>query len=117
MHLSTHAENAMKINLILDDLFHRRKIEKKEYDYLRADSETARTRLSYLLPKIRKKRESWPQLNKMPEGRPIVSDCSSESYHVSEYIDKFLKPISVLHPAYLKDTYDFVDKITNFEIA
>jgi len=112
-----YPENTMKINLILDDLFHRRKIEKKEYDYLRADSETARTRLFYLLPKIHKNRESWPQLNRMPEGRPIVSDCSSESYHVSEYIDKFLKPLSVLHPAYLKDTYDFVDKITNVEIA
>ena len=112
-----YPENTIKINKILDDLFHCRKIQKKEYDYLRADPETARPRLFYLLPKIHKKRESWPQLNRMPEGRPIVSDCSSESYHVSEYIDKFLTPISVLHPAYLKDTYDFVDKITNVEIA
>src|SRR6266516_3185326 len=112
-----YPENTIKINKILDDLFHCRKIQKKEYDYLRADPETARPRLFYLLPKIHKKRESWPQLNRMPEGRPIVSDCSSESYHVSEYIDKFLTPISVLHPAYIKDTYDFVDKITNVEIA
>jgi len=109
--------NAVKINKILDELLHSRKINKKEFDYLRADPETARPRLFYMLPKIHKKRESWPQLNRMPEGRPIVSDCSSESYHVSEYIDKFLAPISILHPAYLKDTYDFVDKITKIEIA
>ena len=112
-----YPHNAIKINTILDALFHNRKIQKKEYDYLRADSETARPRLFYLLPKIHKNRDAWPQLNRMPEGRPIVSDCSSESYHVSEYIDKFLTPISVLHPAYLKDTYDFVDKITKVEIA
>src|SRR6266516_549353 len=110
-------KNMIKINKILYYLFHCRKNQNKVYDYLRADPETARPRLFYLLPKIHKKRESWPQLNRMPEGRPIVSDCSSESYHVSEYIDKFLTPISVLHPAYLKDTYDFVDKITNVEIA
>ena len=112
-----YPSNAIKINKILDNLLQYRKIDKKEYDYLRADSETARPRLFYLLPKIHKNRDSWPQLNSMPEGRPIVSDCSSESYHVSEYIDKFLTPISVLHPAYLKDTYDFVDKITKVEIA
>jgi len=52
----------------------------------------------------------------MPEGRPIVSDYSSESYHISEYIESFLTPLSVLHPAYLKNTYDFVDKIQNTNI-
>jgi hypothetical protein len=38
------------------------------------------------------------------------------TYYVSEYIDSFLTPLSTLHPAYLKDTYDFVDKIQNIEI-
>lgn len=112
-----YPQNVSKINRILDNLFHSDKITKKQYDYLAADSETARPRIFYLLPKIHKKKEAWPQLNRMPEGRPIVSDCSSESYHVSEYIDSFLTPISVLHSSYLKDTYDFVNKIRSTEIA
>jgi hypothetical protein len=52
----------------------------------------------------------------MPPGRPIVSDCSSESYRVSNYIDSFLNPLSNKHPSYLKDTGDFLSKITNIPI-
>ena len=29
----------------------------------------------------------------MPPGRPIISDCDSESYKVAEYIDQFLQEI------------------------
>ena len=47
----------------------------------------------------------------MPPGRPIVSDCNSESYHIAQYIDHFLNPLSTIHPSYLPDTYDFLDKI------
>jgi len=79
-----YPKNATKINAILEDLLHRRIIEKKQFDYLRADAETSRPRLFYLLPKIHKDKKSWPQLNQ-PSGRPIISDINSESYHVSEY--------------------------------
>ena len=47
----------------------------------------------------------------MPPGRPIVSDCSSESYRVSEYIDFHLKPVANKHPSYIKDTGDFISKL------
>ena len=47
----------------------------------------------------------------MPEGRPIVSDCGSESYRICQYIDSFIRPISIRHPSYIKDTHDFVSKI------
>ncbi len=65
----------------------------------------------YLLPKIHKKPESWTVPFKIPAGRPIVSDCGSESYRVAEYIDYFLNPLSHTHSSYVKDTYDFVNKL------
>lgn len=49
----------------------------------------------------------------MPEGRPIVSDTNSETYRISEYIDSFIKPLSTNNPAYIKNSYDFVDKVRN----
>ena len=52
----------------------------------------------------------WPSLA-MPEGRPIVGDCATESRRVSDYIDYYLKPMATKNPSYLKDTYDFVSKI------
>lgn len=51
----------------------------------------------------------WPI--KIPPGRPIVSDCGSESYRIAEYIDHFINPLAKLHPSYIKDTYDLVDKL------
>lgn len=89
-------------------------ISDKQLHYLRAKP-TDRARTFYLLPKIHKPRTKWPQHN-MPEGRPIVSDCGSESYKTSQYIDSFIRPISTRHPSYIKDTYDFVSKIRGQEI-
>ena len=54
--------------------------------------------------------EKWPFSNQ-PPGRPIISDCSSESYHVAEYIDSFLQPLASKHDSYLKDTSDFLNKL------
>jgi hypothetical protein len=53
----------------------------------------------------------------MPEGRPIVADCGSETYAICEYIDYFLKPLANKHEAYIKDTYDFVQKIRNLKVS
>ena len=89
-------------------------ISKKQLHFLRA-KDTDRARTFYLLPKIHKPRDKWPQPN-MPEGRPIVSDCGSESYNVSQYIDSFIRPISIRHSSYLKDTYDFISKIRGQKI-
>ena len=90
-------------------------ITDKQFRFLKSN-ESDRQRIFYLLPKIHKPKEKWPQANRMPEGRPIVSDCGSESYRVSQYIDSFIRPISILHPSYIKDTYDFVSKIRNQRI-
>jgi len=40
-----------------------------------------------------------------------VSDCGSESYRVAEYIDSHLNPLSQKHASYVKDTYDFINKL------
>ena len=58
----------------------------------------------------------WTIKNKMPPGRPIVSDCSSESYRIAEYIDHHLQKVANKHPSYVKDTYDFIDKIKNIKV-
>ena len=109
-----YQENVPQINDILDEMTTGDFITDKQLYFLRA-SHTDRRRIFYVLPKIHKPRLKWPQPN-MPDGRPIVSDCGSESYRVSQFIDSFIRPISMLHPSYLKDTYDFVSKIRNQRI-
>ena len=52
----------------------------------------------------------------MPPGRPIVSDCESESYRVSEYIDSFLGPLATKRPSYIKATHDFLQNIEQIKI-
>lgn len=100
-----------KINDILTRLYNKNFINFEQLKYLKADKED-RLRKFYLLPKIHKPKHLWPQTD-MPEGRPIVSDCGSESNRSSEYIDYFLAPLAHNHPSYIKDTYDFVSKIRN----
>lgn len=103
--------NIPVINNILEDLHEQGYITKRQFDYLNA-SDKDKLRNFYLLPKIHKPTNKWT-LPDMPEGRPIVSDCATESRRVSEYIDSFLKPLANKHPSYIKDTYDFIDKIRN----
>ena len=91
------------------------RISEQQYDYLKP-SPNPRERRLYFLPKIHKDLDKWPVPNKMPPGRPIVSDCESESYRVSEYIDSFLSPLATNHPSYIKDTHDFLQKIEQIKI-
>lgn len=69
-----------------------------------------------MLPKIHKEPEKWSKPYETPPGRPIVSDCNSETYYTAEYLDFYLNPLSIKHPSYLKDTYDFVEKIKTLSI-
>lgn len=103
-------ETAEKIKDILIELHEQQFIVQKQFSYLVPPSDP-RPRQLYLLPKIHKPRDKWPVTDKMPPGRPIISDCSSESYHVAEYIDSFLQPFSTLHASYVKDTIDFLSKL------
>ena len=108
-------DTGAKINEILDDLENQSKyLSQKQLEYLRPSAEP-RPRVMYMLPKIHKPFEKWP-FPAMPPGRPIVSDCSSESYAISEYIDSFLQPISVKHDSYVKDTPDFLSKLRQVKV-
>lgn len=75
-----------------------------------------RARLFYLLPKIHKDPAKWSRPHVIPPGRPIVSDCDSETYHTAEYIDSFLNPLSCRHPSYIQDTYDFIQKVSGLHV-
>lgn len=110
-----YKNNIFKINEVLREMLDHGYIEHGQYQYLSA-KDSSRARIFYLLPKIHKPRDKWPN-PKMPEGRPVVSDCNSESYRVSEYIDHFLQPLSTKNDAYIKDTYDFLSKVRGQKIA
>ena len=107
-------ETSMKVNEILQDLLKKNYISEKQFQYLKPPEEP-RARQFYMLPKIHKPLEKWPVTN-MPPGRPIISDCSSESYRVSEYIDHFLQPLASKHESYLKDTSDFLNKLKEVKV-
>ena len=46
-------------------------------------------------------------------GRPIVSSCGAPTERISEYVDHHLRPLVVQIPSYIKDTKDFLLKISN----
>ena len=103
-------KNCEIFNRILETMRLKKLISKKEFDYLRA-STSSRERILYLLPKIHKELHKWTIPSKVPPGRPIVSDVESESYAISKFIDYHLAPYATSHPAYVKNTYDFLDKL------
>lgn len=105
--LNTHK----KIREVLVDMYINRFINEKQLDYLSGPTQF-RPRNFYLLPKVHKPREKWNNPN-MPPGRPIVSDIDSESYRVSEYVEAFLNPLANKHKSYIKNSYEFVNKIRN----
>ena len=63
----------------------------------------------YMPPKTHKPVESWTIPNKMPPGRPIVSDCNSTRKNIAGFIDYHLKCYANQHPLYIKNTYDLID--------
>ena len=92
-----------------------KRINKKQYTYLLGES-PPRPRYFYLLTKIHKPREKWTVPHRVPPGRPIVSDCGSESYGVAEYLDFFLTPLSVHHKTYVKDTQHFLARVASLKL-
>lgn len=104
-----------QVKTILDNLVKDGFINKKQREYL-LGSDTPRPRRLYLLPKIHKDKAKWSKPGEIPPGRPIVSDCSSETYHIAEFIEYYLNPISQKHPSFLKDTYDFIEKVGKITI-
>ena len=111
---SRRVETIPKINDVLRRLEHKSIITARQLQYLSATKKD-KERHFYMLPKVHKPKTKWPQQD-MPEGRPIVADCGTESRRVSDYIDYFLKPLANKHASYIKDTYDFINKIQGQKI-
>lgn len=104
------------IHDIVNTLKAKKFINHKQARYLKG-LEEPRERRFYVLPKIHKPPETWTVPFQVPPGRPIVSDCGSETYATAEFIDFFLNPLAVLHPSYVKDTYHFIEIVTGLKIA
>ena len=92
-----------EVNSIFDNGW----LDNKQGTYLRP-ADNPRPRIFYTLPKIFKPMHKWFVPDEIPPGRLIVSDCSSDSYHLSELIDHFIKQLSNRHPSYIKDTWDLL---------
>lgn len=103
------------VRQIMDQLHRTKFISAKQKAYIIGQSEP-RPRRFYVLPKIHKDPESWTVPGEIPPGRPIVSDCGSDTYGTAEYIDHFLYPLSIKHPAYIKDTYHFIELVRNLSV-
>lgn len=100
---------------IIDSLKRKKFINSKQHKYLIGGSQP-RERRFYILPKIHKEPKKWTIPFEVPPGRPIVSDCNSETYFTAEYLDYYLNPLSVKHSAYVKDTYHFIELVKNLRI-
>lgn len=100
---------------ILDILKKKKFINSKQRQYLIGNTQP-RERRFYILPKIHKNPEQWTIPYEIPPGRPIVSDCGSETYFTAEYLDYYLNPLSVKHPAYVRDTYHFIEIVKTLRI-
>jgi len=98
------------VDKILQTLYDKKFINAKQMRFISGTFEP-RARIFYMLPKIHKERHKWSLPYEIPPGRPIVSDCSSETYRTAEFIDFYLNPLSIIHTSYLKDTYDFLSRI------
>uniref|UniRef100_A0A8C9ZUU2 Uncharacterized protein n=1 Tax=Sander lucioperca TaxID=283035 RepID=A0A8C9ZUU2_SANLU len=72
------------VNKILLSLYNKKFINHKQMSYLQGNNE----------PRM-------PSLTVSPPGRPIVSDCESETYRTAEYIDYYLNPLSIFFPSFL----------------
>ena len=108
-------DTAKEMTEILMDLKDLSCISDKQFNYLKP-CENPRPRRFYTLPKIHKPADKWTIPDRIPAGRPIVSDCNSESEKVAEFIDEFIKSKATKHPSYIKDTYNFVESVQDLEI-
>ena len=110
-----YLETQTMVRTLIDQMKKERLITAKQANYLYGP-DLPLARLFYLLPKIHKAAESWTIPYLVPPGRPIVSDCGSESYRQAEFIDYYINPLSHSHPSYVKDTYTFVNKLKHLTV-
>ena len=92
-----------EIHNLIQELLDSKDISDKCANYL--CTKNPRTPQLYLLPKIHKNQTPVP-------GRPIVSANNSPTERISQWTDFFLQPIVSHTPSYVRDTSDFINKIS-----
>ncbi len=110
-----YTETIPLVHAILESLHKKKFITAKQKRYLKGPIEP-RIRRFYILPKIHKEKEKWTIPYVVPPGRPIVSDCSSETYATAEYVEFYLTPLSTKHPSYVKDTKHFIESVRALDV-
>ena len=73
-----YLETQTMVRVLIDQMRKEHLITAKQAYYLYGPDLPC-ARLFYLLPKIHKPPENWTVSFMVPPGRPIVSDCGSES--------------------------------------
>ena len=94
--------HATEISSFIQTMAENELISKDTEKYLTTNN--PRTARFYHLPKIHKPGNP---------GRPIISSCGAPTERISEYVDFHLQPLVRQIPSYLRDTKDFLQKITN----
>ena len=91
------------------DMLKNNYITKQEYNYLAENLENPRTPLFYGLPKIHKIFDSFPPLP------PIASGFNSCTCNLPKFVDSFLKFQAQKCKFYVRDTTDFIMKLSSIK--
>ncbi|XP_070550150.1 uncharacterized protein [Ptychodera flava] len=100
-----------KIHKLTTEMYNKKHIDLHTYKYIDPFYTNTRTPRWYVLPKLHKA----PPTDTKFAGRPIISGCSSPTFHISEFLDHFLKQIVEKQPTYIKDTTDFIRKMDSIQ--
>ena len=87
----------------IGEIYKRGDIPKETLDYFLVNN--PKIGRFYLLPKIHKRLENVP-------GRPVISNSSFYTENISSFLDFHLKPLAQKVKSFLKDTNDFLMKLT-----
>ena len=87
IHESRQISNSAKIIELLEKMHSESLISDKQFAYLKPP-ESPRPRRFYTLPKIHKEPETWTKQFRIPPGRPIISNCNSETEKVHRNLFK-----------------------------
>jgi len=109
------ADNYDRIKLVLTKMLRFKQINAHMFNYLLRPTYTVKCRSFYMLPKIHKPIDKWLN-NKIPPGRPIVSDVNSESYFTAQLITTLLAPFPATLPAFVINSKAFKDRVAYYQL-
>ncbi len=96
--------HSQKIGEILSKMLEKGEIDRDTYSGLVPGN--CRTARFYFLPKIHKK---------LVVGRPIISGNGCPTEQISAFVDEHIKPYVPTFPSYVRDTTDFISKLSRLQ--